>query len=580
VRWDLDADFVDIFELRGTTRKKRGRLFKPVRGPRGVTFAYQGLDRVLRRMRITFRSAPTRFLKGGGIEYAVRLPGRGSARIEFSIDCMVGPESRAPLTYSHALEIRKKIPRRPVCEVRTSNPAFNEWLGRSRSDLELLLTDTGNGLYPFAGIPWFSTVFGRDGLLTAMQTLWFDPGIARGVLTYLAHTQADQCIPSQDAEPGKILHELRKSEMAATGEIPFGRYYGTVDATPLFVMLAGQYFERTFDRALARRLWPNIERALQWIDVYGDVDRDGWVEYHSQAKDGLRNQGWKDSNDSVFHADGRLAESPIALCEVQGYVYAAKLSASRIAEALGHGKRALELRKQAAAFRKKFFRVFWSEKIGSYAMALDGRKKPCLVRSSNAAHCLFTGIAGRSHARRLAGWIMEDPSFNGWGVRTLPSTEIHFNPMSYHNGSVWPHDNALAAYGLSQYGFKKEAARILSGLFDASQFLDLQRLPELFCGFARTKGSEPTLYPVACDPQAWAAGSVFLMLQACLGLSVRGDLNTVYFRDPYLPDFLRQVKIRNLKLRACTLDVTLDRGKRGVVLHISRKKGNARVLRE
>ncbi len=573
--WDFLADYADIFELRGMKRKKKGTLLPALVRMRGLTLGYRGLDGKTRRTEILFNIAPYAVTKQRA-DYRFLLGPRASTEIELSIACIVEGKPRTPMTQETAFVIRSR-PSPETCVIETSNKRFNEWVERSQADLHMLLTDTEDGPYPFAGIPWFSTVFGRDGILTAFEMLWFEPSIARGVLGFLARLQSDEISPARDAEPGKILHEMRKGEMAATGEIPFGRYYGSVDSTPLFVMLAAAYYERTGDLSFIRQIWPNVLRALDWIDNFGDQDGDGFLEYRSASPGGLRNQGWKDSEDSIFHADGKLADSPIALCEVQAYVYAARLGASKLAEALELRQQAAVFAEKAQTFRKKFLETFWVEEIGSYALALDGHKKPCKVRSSNAAHCLFAGIADPEHAKKIASWLMDKSSFNGWGIRTLPMSEVRYNPMSYHNGSIWPHDNAIAAAGLAAYGFKKEAAQVMTGLLDASMFLGLHRLPELFCGFERN-GGEPTLYPVACDPQAWAAGSVFLILQACLGLSIRADEESVHIRAPYLPECLEYVRVRNLRVMDSMLDITFRRGPDGVTLHFEGDSGKIRII--
>ncbi len=408
--------------------------------------------------------------------------------------------------------------------------------------------------------------------------LWVNPSLARGVLAYAAATQATERIPAQDAKLGKIMHETRQGEMAALGEIPFGRYYGSVDTTPLFVMLAEAYYDCTGDREFIATLWPHLERALDWIDHHGDVDGDGFVEYARQTSSGLVQQGWKDSHDSVFHADGTLAEGPIALCEVQGYVYAAKRGAAVLAELLGHRARAEALQQQAQALQAHFEEAFWCEELGTYALALDGHKEPCCVRSSNAGHALFAGIASAARAQRVADTLLAEDMFSGWGIRTLAVSERRYNPMSYHNGSVWPHDNALIAAGLARYGFTEMALKVLTGLFYASIFLDLHRLPELFCGFARRPSEGPTLYPVACAPQAWASASVFYLLQACLGLSFRHPSPQLRFLAPLLPDFLQDVRITNLRAGAACVDLVLQRHPQDVGLHVERREGEVEII--
>jgi glycogen debranching enzyme len=443
----------------------------------------------------------------------------------------------------------------------------------------MMRTETAYGPYPYAGVPWFSTEFGRDGIITALQCMSFDPSLARGVLAYLAATQADIESPAQDAQPGKVLHETRAGEMAALGEVPFKRYYGSIDATPLFIMLAGAYYNRTGDRVFVESIWPNVERALAWIDHYGDVDGDGFVEYTRRSKLGLIHQGWKDSHDAIFHADGMSAEGPIALCEVQGYVYAAKLAAAKLAKLFGDDARARDLSKQAKTLSRRFEESFWCDELSTYALALDGRKQPCKVRTSNAGHCLFAGIATQEHARRVAATLTDETSFSGWGIRTVATSEARYNPMSYHNGSVWPHDNSLIAAGFARYDLREATATVIAGLFDASLFLDLHRLPELFCGFPRRPDEAPTLYPVACAPQSWASGSVFLLLEACLGLSVSAPERRLTFSKPILPRFLQQLTIRGLKVADAHADLLLTRHDEGDVgVNVLRRQGALDVV--
>jgi glycogen debranching enzyme len=580
---EFDADFADIFELRGMKRERRGRRLETQLKKDGLVLGYEGLDNRIRRTRIVFDPPPIR-LNESVATFQIRLESGKDASYRCAIACEVDGDSRNEIKpcYESVVEeaasalerIRAREP-----QIFTGNEQFNDWLNRSLADLHMMRTETPYGPYPYAGVPWFSTVFGRDGIITALQCLWFDPSVARGVLAYLAATQADALRPEQDAEPGKVLHEMRADEMATLGEVPFKRYYGSIDATPLFIMLAGAYHKRTSDRAFLESIWPNIERALEWIDRYGDSDGDGFVEYARKAKHGLIHQGWKDSHDAVFHKDGTFAEGPIALCEVQGYVYAAKTAASELAKILGDAARARELSKQAETIRRRFERAFWCDDISTYALALDGSKQPCRVRTSNAGHCLFAGVATPEHARRVATTLTDETSFSGWGIRTVASSEARYNPMSYHNGSVWPHDNALIAAGFARYGFKESAAMLLAGLLDASLFFDLHRLPELFCGFPRRAGESPTLYPVACAPQAWAAGAVFLLLEACLGLSVSAPEQTLVFSKPVLPAFLPKVSIRDLKVGDARVDLLLTRHDEGDVgVNVLRRDGALEVL--
>lgn len=574
----LDADYADIFEVRGTKRERRGERLPAEVGEGRVVLAYRGLDGVTRRTMLSFSPEPAH-VTASEVRYDVELAPHEQRDVYVTITCTEGASS-ASLRFREVLKERRcraRVLEEDACRVTTSNEQFNAWLERSLEDVNLLLTEVPDGYYPYAGIPWYNTFFGRDGLLTGLMTCWVNPRIARGVLGYLAGTQADALAPDRAAEPGKILHEARGGEMAALGEIPFGRYYGTVDATPLFVLLAGAYYEHTGDRAFVERIWPNVERALAWIDSYGDVDGDGFVEYRAHAG-GLTQQGWKDSEDSVFHADGRLADGPIALCEVQGYVYAARQAAALLADVLGRPEQAAELRYAAGRLRERFEAAFWCEELGTYALALDGEKRPCRVRTSNAGHALFTGIAGDAHAARLVDSLFADDLFCGWGIRTLSSREQRYNPMSYHNGSVWPHDNALIGGGLARYGYKRHVHRLLKAFFDASLFDPQQRLPELFCGFARRSDEGPTPYPVACSPQAWASAAVFYLLQACFGLRVEAPQRRVMLENPALPRFLGEVRLKNLRVGEARVDLVLQRHAQSVGVEVALREGAVQVI--
>jgi glycogen debranching enzyme len=575
------ADFADLFEVRGERRAARGESSAALQSDRSVLLRYMGLDNVERLTQVSFYPAP-KTLTTGRAAFELTLKPHETRRIFVRCGVLSGADGdwsgrlfyRRMRASRHALRASSER----AASIDSSNSVFNEIVRRSVSDLYMLVTETAHGLYPYAGTPWFSTPFGRDGIITALMTLWLDPTIAKGVLRFLGATQATSVEAERDAEPGKILHEMRHGEMANLREVPFGRYYGSVDATPLFVLLLGEYFVRTGDLETVRSLWPNAIAALEWIDRFGDRDGDGFVEYHRQTKDGLANQGWKDSYDAIFHSDGRLAEGPIALCEVQAYVYGAKRHAALLAAALGHQNRAEALAAQAEALRQNFEAKFWCDELSVYALALDGAKQPCRVVSSNAGQALFTGIAAADRAQRVARTLLSPASFSGWGIRTVAQSEPRYNPMSYHNGSVWPHDNGLIATGFARYGQKQAAAQVFGALFDAATYMDLRRLPELFCGFVRRHRNAPTQYPVACSPQAWASAAPICLLQATLGLELLDSSGEVVFYRPLLPDFLDHVHLRNLRLSRGSVDVLLHRHGKNVAATVTRREGDVVVV--
>jgi glycogen debranching enzyme len=578
----FEADFADIFEVRGTKRSRKGEHLPNHVTDDHVTLSYRGLDDVLRRTCLEFSPKPVS-LSAQEAAFEITLQPKEEAAVSCTIVCERDSAPANVDPYNSAFrKLEREFERTGIdeCVITTSSEAFDSWLTRSSADLRMLIDGNPEGPYPYAGVPWFNTVFGRDGIITALECLWMTPRIAETVLKYLAETQATKEEPERDAEPGKILHEMRRGEMSVTGEVPFARYYGSVDSTPLFVMLAGAYFLRTHNLSFLKEIWPHIKLAIAWIDTYGDRDHDGFVEYEKRSSKGLVQQGWKDSHDSVFHADGSMADPPIALCEVQAYVYAAKRSAALIARAFQETEFAQRLEAQAEGLREKFDQRFWCEDLGMYALALDGEKKQCRVRASNSGHALLCKIAKEERAETLVASLMTEQLFSGWGIRTIGAAESRYNPMSYHNGSVWPHDNALIGLGFSLYGFQRRAGEILHALFDVSRDVELQRLPELFCGFHKRPNTHgPTLYPVACAPQAWAAGAVFLLLRACLGMSVRAPERQICFNHPVLPAPLEHVQIENLRLVDATVDLLIHRHGEGVAVEVLRRRGEIEILK-
>ena len=559
LRFDFGADFADIFEVRGHARGERGRMLAPTQDDYAVTHAYEGRDGVRRACIVAFSERPAR-LAPETAEFTLALPRQGRVRLWLEIGTARAPDPDAQRFRRAAAQARvaMRCKRRRGGTLVCPRGPFGTWLEKSRADLALLTTELPSGPYPFAGIPWFSTPFGRDGVVTALEMLWLDPSLARGVLQFLADTPARTTSAFDDSAPGKILHETRSGELSALGEVPFRRYYGGVDTTPLFVVLAGAYGKRTGDFAFIDGLWPALEAAMAWIDGAGDSDGDGFVDYARANGTGLVNQGWKDSADSVFHADGAMAEPPIALVEVQGYAYAARLALAWLAARRGDTARAQALRERAKALRSAVERRFWLPDVGFYAIAIDGTGRPCRVRASNPGHLLFTGLPSAQHAARVVDHLLSSKFDNGWGLRTLAHGEPRFNPMSYHNGSVWPHDTAICAAGMAAYGRRDAAAHLLGESFDAAMHFGL-RLPELYCGFARSTGEPPVGYPVACLPQAWSSGAAFMMLQACLGVTVDGINRVVRIDRPQLPPGIDHLALRGLGVGHARVDLAFER---------------------
>lgn len=576
----FSADFVDIFELRGTARARRGEVAAARVSRQEVCLSYQGLDNVRRETALVFSQVP-QSLTAAHARFQFELQPGEETLLETRIACQVADAPRRSYSFASAVEaVRGERSRwRAQCPVLYSNnEGFNDWLNNSLRDLALLRTEGKTGAYVYAGIPWFATVFGRDGLVTALETLAFVPDLTVGTLRTLAALQGQEERTDREEEVGKILHEMRYGEMAATGEIPFGRYYGSIDATPLFLLLFAAYADRTADVAVIEELWPAAMAAMHWIETVADLDGDGYVEYQRRTTRGLVNQGWKDSHDAISHADGTLAEPPIALAEVQAYVYAALRGMARLARRRQRLVEATTWETRARQLQERFTRDFWLADEGTFALALDRHKRPCHVMSSNAGHCLFGGIAKTTQAPQLIARLMHDDMFCGWGIRTLSSQARRYNPMSYHNGSVWPHDNALIAAGFARYGATERAAQLLTAFFDTVLTSSDRRLPELFCGFSRYLHHSPVSYPVACKPQAWAAGSVFLLLQATLGLSIDAWERRVTFDRTALPPWLTRLDIRGLRVGDARVDMSLIGDRWGAAVEVMDKHGEIEIV--
>lgn len=580
------ADFEDMFEVRGMTPEGGGTTEEPEIEPQRIVFRRVGRDGAKRSTTIDFETEPARIAENDGTvtaTFRIHLAPYQTRGVSLTVEPSVDDSHVEPREFDAAIhDLRRSYEdwEKGSTQIVTDNEVFNVLLGRSLKDLRALYTKMDAGSVLAAGIPWYVATFGRDSLLASHQMLMIDPRISRETLALLARFQGTTDDPWRDEEPGKILHELREGELARSGAVPHTPYYGSVDSTPLFLMLLAQYFRWTGDREFVEGLMGNAEAALAWIDEYGDSDGDGFVEFHTRSPRGIRNQGWKDSHDSISHADGTMAEPPIALVEVQGYVYMAKQRMADVFEAMGKPQRATELRTQAAALKKRFNEAFWMEEEEYFAGALDREKRQVGSIVSNPGHALYCGIVDDDKAQAVARRLLAPDMFSGWGIRTLSKSAAAYNPMSYHNGSVWPHDNALIAAGLKRYGFVRGTNRVATALFDASTYADYMRLPELFCGFTRRSPNRPVSYPVACSPQAWAAGAPFLMLQGMLGISARAHENLLTVNKPQLPPWLGTVELRNLRIGTSRISLVFRREGEITSFSLLSREGDVRVVME
>jgi len=563
LHFDLEADFADIFEVRGLKRQRFGTHLPPEVTANSIIYRYGGIDGSERTTTVIFHPAPD-VISAAGVTYSLQLPHRRAwrGRIAVALNHTNNPgaaTTSARVRFSTGVASYRRW-LSGCTQVVTDNEFFNKVLERSLSDLRMLWDETEDGVqFPAAGTPWFDALFGRDSLIVGLQTLAYRPEIARETLKALARWQGKEIDERHDEEPGKILHELRRDELSVADELPYSPYYGTVDATPLFLLLAAEYYRWTDDLRSLRQLQPNILAAIDWLDRYGDTNGDGYVEYEKHSERGLVNQGWKDSGDSVCHADGSLAEPPISLVEVQGYVYAAKRRLGPLLEALGQPALAARLAREAQALRRRFEHEFWLPHERFYAMALDGRKRACAAITSNPGHALWTGIVSRDRAPLVVERMLANDLFSGWGVRTLSRPSPRYNPLGYHLGSVWPHDNAIAAFGFKMYGCEDEANEVATALFDAALAFPYYRLPELFGGEARTAHHAPVPYPVACRPQAWAAGAFPMLLHAILGLRPDAQNRSLLIVRPRLPYWLNTVQLRGLRIGRGYVDLLFQR---------------------
>ncbi|GGD80546.1 amylo-alpha-1,6-glucosidase [Paenibacillus nasutitermitis] len=556
----MDADFADMFVIRGFQYGEIGAITGRQASPGERTISYKGADDVVRETRIRWNAAESAIDEDGTIHFLVGLSHAQTAEIPFIIIPVIDgmePALHEPSEALARLYASYEDWKEHSTAIRSDLPAFDELFNRSLQDLRVLLTDLGHGSFPVAGLPLYAVPFGRDSLIAALQMLPLNPEIAKGTLLTMASYQGTKVDEWRDEQPGKIMHEIRYGELAGTNQVPFTPYYGTIDATPLFLLLAAEYFHWTADAGLIRQLMPHVDAALDWIDQYGDEDGDLFVEYVQKSSKGIANQGWKDSADSIVHRDGEYAKAPIALVEVQGYVYQAKTRLAPLFRSFGDDARADRLESEAAQLKEKFEQQFWMEDEQFYAIALDGTKRQVHSVTSNAGHILMSGIASSERAQAVAKRLVAPDMFSGYGIRTMSTDAAGYNPMSYHDGSIWPHDNSLTVIGMSQNGFQEEALTVMEGLLKASGAFEYARLPELFCGYDESLG-QPVPYPVACSPQAWAAGTSLTFVQAMLGI-VPNALTKRITLKPALLTFMNGLEVERLHIGEGHLHLRLER---------------------
>ncbi|MGE0491322.1 MAG: glycogen debranching N-terminal domain-containing protein [Vulcanimicrobiota bacterium] len=563
LNFEFSTDFADIFEIRQVVSPLDRTIHREV-SAEGCTFSYRGQDGRLRRCRLECRGGK---FSADGLTVPLHLePGES---LEVVVRCTCWQSQGHNPTNGRAWL--------PTVEITTSNDSVNRWLEVSELDLRMLITHTRYGPYPYAGTPWFADAFGRDALVTGLRTLWLWPGLSRGILRFLAAHQARDEDPTRVSQPGKILHELRTSERANCGDVPYGCYYGAVDSTPLFVVLAGAYLERTGDVELLEEIRPNILAAADWMENCARHDEHGFLTYQSQP-DGLIHQGWRDADDAVYHRNGQQATGRIALLEVQAYHYAALRALSQIARKLGDFELEERSRQRAQNVRLVFEDVFWDEELQYYVMAVDGEGAPCRILSSAPGHALWMGIVSEERAEKVASQLASSTFWTGWGFRTIGRNQPLYSPLSYHNGSVWPHDTVLCAEGLARYGFRRLVRATFAGLLEASAHFPRGRLPELFCGFSRsqTEGS-PIRYPNACSPQAWAAIAPLSLLSSCLGLHVQANPARLTLTHPQLPAGLKSVTVEDLQVGEALVSFTVRSHEEAVSLKVNRQQGHCDV---
>lgn len=564
----FEADFEDVFAIRGLLDEQPGKCHRPKFEDGALSFIYEGADGLFRSLVVHFSQKPE-LLDDTSVKFIFDLRPEESREILVSLTALESEKKKNVLQLEHEQpdlgNVRQYLKResdewlQDQTRIHTDSLLLNRVLERSMRDLRTLRSNLEDEEYFAAGVPWFVTLFGRDSIITALQTLAYNPAIAEQTLRLLADYQGTEENSFREEEPGRILHELRVGELARLGEIPHTPYYGSIDATPLFLILLARHAAWTGSLEIFNELRENIERAINWMDQYGGLNEGGYLSYKSRTENGVVNQGWKDSGNGIVTADGSLAEPPIALVEVQGYAYMAKRMIADLFERAGEAERAKKLRKEADRLYKCFNRDFWLENLGFYALALQNGGKPAAVISSNPGQALWTKIIEKSRAKQTVARLMSDDMFSGWGIRTLSENERSYNPIGYHLGTVWPHDNAIIASGFRKYGFDDEARQIFTGVVEAAMQFNYYRLPEVFAGYQRSEYNVPVHYPVACHPQAWSAGAVPFLVEIMLGLEPDAFGKRLLVIRPILPDFIDRLEVRELQVGKANVDLKFER---------------------
>ncbi|MFF2754743.1 glycogen debranching N-terminal domain-containing protein [Psychrobacillus sp. NPDC058041] len=566
----MDVDFSDMFIVRGFQTGTIGHRTGQTVGSHSLSYHYIGADEVKRSTRVSWDKDTKNVSDQGVITFEFHLDHEEEETFTLMIQPQIGEASHQeimdPNQAVKLLENSYSQWNNKITKVETDYLPLQRLIDRGIGDLRVLLTDLGYGQFPVAGLPWFGVPFGRDSLIAALQMLPFYPEVAKGTLLTLAAKQGKKVDPFRDEQPGKIMHEIRFGELAETGQIPFSPYFGTVDATPLFLVLLTEYVKWTGDFEIVKQLKESIDAALNWIDQYGDRDGDGFVEYYQEASKGIANQGWKDSSDSIVHRNGDYAEAPIALSEVQGYVYHAKMGLASIYDKLGNDDTALNLRTEAERLRERFEQAFWMDDKQFYAIALDKEKEQVGTITSNPGHVLFSSMLRKDRARAVVETLVSDKMFSGFGIRTMGEGESGYNPMSYHDGSIWPHDNSMVLLGMSKLGYKNDVNVVINGLVKAAESFEYDRLPELFCGYGKERG-RPVKYPVACSPQAWAAGTPLVFIQSLLGLFPNSLQKEIHL-SPNLLENMDLLKVENISIGNGILSIRVNRNEEHIHVEV------------